>query len=296
MSERKLNDVGRLSSLSSLSVNNSQNGGEMEPASHINPAVFALASGPGVEMESEVPPSGASQLTSTFWSESSSTSSSSTSSSVSSAKRKSKPRNKQAALVDRQQKLSIRFLHPNDVLFGKGKGTVSHPGNLKFHAFVAERKEEYMLAGSRPEKTIIIREIFARIKKLDPPGRFLERAPDGKASGWVEADDSKARGKISQALREHRKREKMAPPRKQKANISALTCAFTPAQHSTMKIHMPVVDTKGTHTDVPPNASSMHVEELTPGQLRAEANRVMHNFGLKRNGAQQTSMPFWAEG
>merc|ERR1719253_1344523 len=91
--------------------------------------------------------------------------------------------------------------HPNDVLFGRGKGSYEHIGNIRFHKLVDKNKQKY-LCSLKPEKTKISRNIVAKIRSLDPPGRFIEY--DVSIAKWVEVDDKKAWDKTSQALRDRK--------------------------------------------------------------------------------------------
>lgn len=108
--------------------------------------------------------------------------------------------------------------HENDVLCGRGGSINSHPGNRKFRDWVYQRKESYMLAKSKSDKTHVTADILYLVRNQTPPGRFLQKFTvdqDGgrrrsKSSGstghldgwWVEIDETKALAKCSQALRE----------------------------------------------------------------------------------------------
>lgn len=190
-----------------------------------------------------------------------------------------------------KQKVSIRILHPNDVLYGRGHSRISHPGNITFHTFVSERKEEYMLSQTRQEKTNIIREVFARLKQLDPPARFLEKSACVQASGWVKVSDSRALQKISQALREYRKKMTRSSKKEKQIEVASTAPVSTIiAAPSPSMAPISVTDAKGTHDDVFP----VHVNELTPEQLKEEADRVMYKFGLKS--LHGHPKPYWAKG
>ena len=102
----------------------------------------------------------------------------------------------------------------NDSLCGRGGSINTHPGNRVFRGWIAERRESYMLADSKSDKTVITSTIFKRIQDQNPPGRFLQKVdgehgrdtdPYSLSGHWVEIDDSKALSKISQALREGKK-------------------------------------------------------------------------------------------
>lgn len=90
-------------------------------------------------------------------------------------------------------------IQPNDVLFGRGKTVVEHPGNLRFRSIVGVRMEEYE-AASRLEKTCMTENIVQLVK--DANGRFLKRDDGGD---WEEVDDETARKKVAHAFRNRRK-------------------------------------------------------------------------------------------
>jgi hypothetical protein len=88
---------------------------------------------------------------------------------------------------------------PEDVLFGRGKTVVEHPGNIRFRQVV----DLYMLkytAAIRTEKTRITEGIMHMVQ--GSAGRFLRR-DDGM--NWEEVDDATAREKVAHAFRNRRK-------------------------------------------------------------------------------------------
>lgn len=104
----------------------------------------------------------------------------------------------------------IKTPHANDVLLGRGGQINQHPGNELFRAWISDRKEDYILAKVKKEKTRISDEVFNRVKSSR--GRFLTKimAPGRKSSNriveeggwWTEVDYKRAHSKISQCLRE----------------------------------------------------------------------------------------------
>jgi len=84
-----------------------------------------------------------------------------------------------------------------DVLCGRGGGTLRHPGNKKYRSLIKSSKPVYLIS-SKNEKTAISRSIVAAIRKNN--GRFLERSKD--LQSWYDIGDAKATEKTSQALRE----------------------------------------------------------------------------------------------
>ena len=88
-------------------------------------------------------------------------------------------------------------IFPNDVLFGRGKPFQIHPGNVRLHQLVDERKHVYTMS-RRDDKTMIATSIVNLIKREG--GRFLRKYKNDKKK-WMEVDDIVARNKVSHALR-----------------------------------------------------------------------------------------------
>jgi len=99
---------------------------------------------------------------------------------------------------DPKAKSCIEKPGPNDVMTGRGGGTNSHPGNIKFRRIVEDKKSTYQ-ASSTKEKTDLTKEVVADWRALDPPGRFLER--NSETGLWDDIGDSLARVKCSQLFR-----------------------------------------------------------------------------------------------
>jgi hypothetical protein len=81
-----------------------------------------------------------------------------------------------------------------DVLFGKDKTALSHPGNLRCQLIVEMHQDLYEAVGRR-EKTKVADRVLQIIH--DSKGRFLKRAK----LGWEEVDHAIARGKVSHYFR-----------------------------------------------------------------------------------------------
>ena len=89
--------------------------------------------------------------------------------------------------------------NPNDVLSGRGGRINAHPGNVQFRTIIGSMKSTYLSPKTRKlEKAHIANDIVRRIRRLDPPGRFLKEDKDGT---WWDIGDEKARKKAGQALR-----------------------------------------------------------------------------------------------
>ncbi|KAL3908865.1 MAG: hypothetical protein SGARI_002874 [Bacillariaceae sp.] len=100
----------------------------------------------------------------------------------------------------------------SDVLFGKEKKVVNHPGNAQFRQIIDMYLPSYE-AAPRGEKNNITRVIVDHVRGAS--GRFLKRGPsssvrNGGAStvgsnGWVEVSTEVAHDKITHAFRNRRK-------------------------------------------------------------------------------------------
>ena len=97
----------------------------------------------------------------------------------------------------------------NDVLSGKGPRIQNHPGNVKFRALVASRRDDYAIARRHKDKHVVAQEIVAHVSGrgamrvgtaagegtgLEPPGRFLVllSAADARGYGYRGGDGGKA--------------------------------------------------------------------------------------------------------
>jgi len=118
---------------------------------------------------------------------------------------------------------------PSDVLFGRGGGTNVHVGNKTFRDLINAHRRLYLKA-RKNDKPHITQQILRAVQETHG-GRFLKKAPKGKgrakggakggaaankgaegegegdanandATGYYEVDDSTAKEKISQALRQ----------------------------------------------------------------------------------------------
>ena len=76
-----------------------------------------------------------------------------------------------------------------------------HPGNEQYRTFVERKKRVYLTARFKREKRLIAQSIVDEIRKLDPPGRFLQK--ESGSDYWFDVGNEKARDKTSQALREN---------------------------------------------------------------------------------------------
>lgn len=92
----------------------------------------------------------------------------------------------------------------NDVLFGRGGMTNSHPGNRRFRDIIALHRPDYIRA-VKMDKPAVARKIVRSIRMGHPRGRFLKKGEDGH---WYDVGDRTAAEKTSQGLRERSNAEK----------------------------------------------------------------------------------------
>lgn len=90
--------------------------------------------------------------------------------------------------------------HDNDVIGGRGNGANNHHGNIAYRKLVAMEYNRY-IAGSNESKKIIAWQIIDKIKKTNPPGRFLIQ--DKNTGLWGCMHDEHTLKKVCQRLREH---------------------------------------------------------------------------------------------
>jgi hypothetical protein len=111
-----------------------------------------------------------------------------------------------------QQSLSLPPIllvdpQPPDVMLGRGRRYLRHPGNLRLLAVLDMHRVRYDHATNRKEKTLITNEIVQIMQTCgNQSGRFLRF--DSSAKGWYEVDGDVARVKVGNALRYARYNER----------------------------------------------------------------------------------------
>lgn len=100
-----------------------------------------------------------------------------------------------------QNSSSTGEILPNDedVLFGRGGRTNTHPGNQRLRDIVDTYRSTYSYA-KKVEKPKISRLIVKALRCAQPPSRFLRMNDD--TSRWEDVGDKRAAEKVSQTLRE----------------------------------------------------------------------------------------------
>jgi hypothetical protein len=101
----------------------------------------------------------------------------------------------------------VKDFTSQDVLFGRGGLTNTHPGNRRFRDIILLHRPDYVRA-IKIEKPNVARRIVRAIRYGSPPGRFLKKDP--KNGMWYDVGDRHAAEKTSQALREKTQAEKAA--------------------------------------------------------------------------------------
>lgn len=91
--------------------------------------------------------------------------------------------------------------HATDVLIGRGRRVVNHPGNKKFRGLVNSNLAAYSLAETKSKKSNIIISIFQALKTAsDETTGFVKMHNASKR--WFMIDDANARISIAQAFRD----------------------------------------------------------------------------------------------
>ena len=98
----------------------------------------------------------------------------------------------------------------NDVLSGRGRRILNHPGNLKYRSIIKSLKPEYDAAPKSRRGVLYGNQIVNLIHNLSPPGRFLKK--DKVSGSWIEVDTKEAVQRAIQALHDAKKQGTPATP------------------------------------------------------------------------------------
>jgi hypothetical protein len=90
--------------------------------------------------------------------------------------------------------------HLKDILFGRGRPIMRHPGNVVFRNILESRLTDYNTATTKKEKSEIVLAVVRQIRSWS--WRFLREDSRG---WWVEVTDDVARQKVSIGFRDVRK-------------------------------------------------------------------------------------------
>jgi hypothetical protein len=92
----------------------------------------------------------------------------------------------------------------SDILFGRGRSIMNHPGNAVLRNLVTLQLEEYCNVPSNKQATTLTWEIV-RILKDKYGARFLkEETTESNGLGWIEVSNETARLKVRVAFRDKR--------------------------------------------------------------------------------------------
>lgn len=104
----------------------------------------------------------------------------------------------------------VTELGHNDVLLGRGAGSINYVGNVLFREIVKERRDEYLSTARRQTKDNIARQIVDVVATRN--GRFLRKVKTkeerqrlgvvDESNAWIVADNDKMLEKIKQSLRD----------------------------------------------------------------------------------------------
>ena len=133
-------------------------------------------------------------------------------------------RSQEDAATDDQSSSDKGVIVPRrfDVLFGRGKTTREHTGNLRCVHLVEMHQDKYE-AANKYAKTEIAERIVSMI--YDSYGRFLKW--DNRGGGWIEVDREAAREKISHFFR-HLRSKKVATPASKTEEVKPMSKRVTP--------------------------------------------------------------------
>jgi hypothetical protein len=88
----------------------------------------------------------------------------------------------------------------SDVICGRGRKCFNHSGNERFRVIVSGYLDKYSTATSKLEKSYMLSDIVAQVRKCSPNGGFVKKCPETKR--FYEVGCFLAREKTSQAFRD----------------------------------------------------------------------------------------------
>ena len=112
-----------------------------------------------------------------------------------------------------------------DVLSGRGKDIMNHPGNLLLRSIVASKVDEYIKAESHFETTKLTFDVVHLLKN-EYGARFLKEETietNGKLGCWIEIPDEAARIKVRVSFRDKSKQQQEQQQQQQQHNKSITT-------------------------------------------------------------------------
>jgi len=79
--------------------------------------------------------------------------------------------------------------HSHDVLFGRGNQCTQHPGNVLLRQLLLPRKNLFVSSSPDARKRLVY-QVYAELRQLDPPPRFLTR--QSSSNSWIQVSEEKA--------------------------------------------------------------------------------------------------------
>jgi hypothetical protein len=170
---------------------------------------------------------------------------------------------------------------PFDVLLGRGKGRLRHPGNVRMGNIVDQYRSRYFAQTSKCDKTSVIQEIVAAIQSCEGGVRFLKELPGRRE--WAEVEEPVAHSRVSQYLRY---RHGSGGGQESNGIPPAWNCQ--PTKHQNVRAH----NDKQIHA---PSARALDVPNVVDGFTSLEAyhpasSSNMTPLPLLRPGATESRM------
>lgn len=178
-------------------------------------------------------------------------------------------------MVSEKEEKIVCIPDKNDVLCGRGGEIHNRAGNIRYRAWVKERREAYSLCNKKDKKMNYAHEVVNLVKTLDPPGRFLQRSITDP-SQWLEITDERALHKTSQALREGAPAIRAKAKQKQEVGRPAIpmTPLFQPTR-SFFPLHPPYGSYHQPHVPLSTTSDSILFNRLN--KVESMLGNVMHH-------------------
>ena len=128
---------------------------------------------------------------------------------------------------------------PTNTDIKSGGGNHSNPGNKLYTKLVSEKRKDFVLAHKDTQtKNSIAQSIYDQVRKQSPPGRFLEKKPDGSYSvksreGSLKKIKKALNGNKAQIEQYFRLRGQFPPPCKEAVTLNTSIKNFShPIAHN----------------------------------------------------------------
>jgi hypothetical protein len=120
----------------------------------------------------------------------------------------------------------------SDVLCGRGKMSVDHPGNKAFRCIIALHLDTYLAVRHRRAKTVLVADLVKTLREYGV--KFVKKDP--KSGGWCDVGDQEAHKKVGHAFRDAHSERKVR-------ELRVLACAPGNEERQESKVVLPVVVT-----------------------------------------------------